>query len=91
MDTLLLGWKPDGYELLDIREAAYEYLNSFVHVAPSDVISQKTVDEWYAEQLEIANRRLQYVIKIYSDDIERAEEANKTMADLKKALDHANI
>jgi len=66
-------------ELDFILNNASTYLSSLIQVTPSSVLGPRTVDEWHDEQIEIANRRLQWTIRAFSEAQSDVEDANAAL------------
>jgi len=87
MLDLVSDWVPHEYELIEIKHGAQEFLRDMVPVSPGEVISKKTVAEWFAERLEIASRLLQNKIKLYHYELTRVENINKTLDELTRSFE----
>lgn len=79
MLELIWAWEPDQSELRNIRVAASDFVGKTPSLTPLEVIPEMTPDEWLAEQLELANRRLQWTIRCYGEAVEDVERANEAL------------
>ncbi len=83
---LLKDWVPMNYELGELKRWSRDKLDNLELPRESDTLMQKSIDDWHAEQLEIANRFLQGQISIYENQIRDIAAVNKAMTELDKSF-----
>jgi len=66
-------------ELEGVLYNASTFLSNLIYVAPSSVMTPRSVDEWHSEQIEIANRRLQWTIRELSQAEDDVKESNAAL------------